>query len=86
MSALPIRLAMVTVSAAAALAGTVLAAAPAAAADGTGTDYWTGVYGRDPGCPVDGYCGGMIYFDCDGIYGPAAACDDPAFWEFWSMQ
>jgi hypothetical protein len=44
---------------------------------------YVGVYPTYPLCPADGACGQMIYFDCEGLFGPAAACDNPDFWAYW---
>jgi len=68
--------------------------APVLAADDTATGYprfaiSPGIYPGYPPCMAwqethGGMCGEMLYFDCEGRFGPPAPCDDPDFWMYWS--
>jgi hypothetical protein len=76
----------VAVSATAVAAGPVQATA---VGDYSRFQLGPGVYPAYPPCLAwvetnGGGCGGMVYFDCEGLFGPPAPCDDPAFWIEWS--
>ena len=76
------------------LGGAALTAGPVAAADDTITDYsryqiGPGVYPAYPPAMAEqdtegGGVAQLLYFDCEGRFGPPAPCDDPDFWLEWS--
>jgi hypothetical protein len=73
------------------LGGATLIAAPALATDGTDYSRFQiapGVYPSYPPCLArqeteGGGCLGSLYFDCEGLFGSPAPCDDPEFWAYW---